>query len=543
MISDALNQRPLGTYDACIIGSGPAGLTLALELERHDKSVLVLESGTFGPDVEQQSLSHADIADPSRHDDMSIAVSRQLGGTSNLWGRRCQPFDPIDFVPRPGMRAAWPISYDDLRPHYARAVDYLAAGADAFTAPLTRQISDDAFDPARLERFSNDPAIQKHFARELAASQKVDIRLNSTLVDMLYEDGAIKHITVADKDGTCHDLPVSKLILACGGLESTRQLLALQAKEPQLFGGSDGPLGRNYMGHLIGEVADVTFSAADIDAAYDFFVDKHGTYARRRMVPSDATQTEHALPNISFWPVVPPVADPRHRNGILSMVCLAFAIPPLGRLLVAEAIRKRHIPAEIDWRAHIFNILRDLPATLAYVPLFFFKRYFSRYRLPGFFLRNSGHRYGLSYHSEQSPLPESRVRLSRTRDRLGLPQIEIDYRFARSDAEAIFRAHQHLGQWLTRTGLGKIEYRQPEAETVDAILALAGHGTHQIGTARMGATAETGVVDTNLRCFGVSNLYVASSAVFPTSGQCNPTLSIAAFAVRLAEHLAEGKPR
>ena len=69
------------------------------------------------------------------------------------------------------------------------------------------------------------------------------------------------------------------------------------------------------------------------------------------------------------------------------------------------------------------------------------------------------------------------------------------------------------------------------------------HGTHQIGTARMGATRADGVVDGDLRCFDAPNLFVASSAVFPTSGQANPTLSIIAFAVRLAEHLAHESDR
>jgi choline dehydrogenase-like flavoprotein len=61
---------------------------------------------------------------------------------------------------------------------------------------------------------------------------------------------------------------------------------------------------------------------------------------------------------------------------------------------------------------------------------------------------------------------------------------------------------------------------------------------HHIGTTRMGDSAQSGVVDENLRLFGTHNGYVCSSSVFPTSAFSNPTHTIIALAVRLADHLA-----
>lgn len=349
MISTSLTTPPIADHDICIVGSGPAGLVLALEAARLGKRVLVLESGSARPDRLQQGLSDADIVDPLRHDDMSIAVSRQLGGTSNLWAVRCQPFDPIDFEARPELaEATWPIGYADIAPYYDKAVDYLTAGANVFRAPIAGvDIDDDAVDYTRLERFSRVAAIQVAHAADIERSSLIDVRLNATVVDMTFESGRIASLTVADRDGTRRTLPVKTVALAAGGLESTRQLLALQSKHPHLFGGKDGPLGRYYMGHVIGEVADITFASDALDAAYDFYLDEHGSYARRRLIPSDAAQREHGLPNISFWPVVPPVADARHKSGLLSAVCFAFALKPIGRLFIAEAIRKRHIPDDL----------------------------------------------------------------------------------------------------------------------------------------------------------------------------------------------------
>jgi choline dehydrogenase-like flavoprotein len=192
----------------------------------------------------------------------------------------------------------------------------------------------------------------------------------------------------------------------------------------------------------------------------------------------------------------------------------------------------------VDWPAHLRNVVADIPGSLRFLGDFAYKRYLSPQRISGYYLRNPARRYGLAYSSEQSPRADSRVSLSDDRDALGLPRLRIDLRYAGDDAAAIARAHGCLATWLRETGAGRLEFRQPEAENAAAILARAGHGTHQIGTTRMGRHRREGVVDRDLRTFDCPNLFVASSSVFPTSGQANPTLTIVALAARLAETIA-----
>jgi GMC oxidoreductase len=540
MINATLEGASATLHETIIIGSGPAGLTLAMELARLGRPSLVLESGVVAPGA-AQDLSGADIADPSRHDSMSIAVARRLGGTSNLWGGRCLPLDRSDFEPRAFARGArWPISYEDIAPFYEIACRYANCGEAIFEYPLPggQGVSDD-FAMSTIERASNQPRFQRAHAAALAASKLIDIRLGATVVGFtLGENSRVSCVTVAGADGRRSQMRGERLVIAAGGLESTRLLLALQRGHAGLFGGADGPLGRFYMGHIIGEVADIVFANERLDAAFDFQLDGRGSYVRRRFTPSPRLQRELSLPNISFWPVVPPVADARHASGPLSAVAMALSTPVLARALVPELIRARHVSDRINWAAHTRNVIADVPSTLGFLGGFIHKRYLSRYRIPGYFLRNRARRYGLSYHSEQSPNPESRVSLSQSRDRLGLPRLNIDLRYSRDDAEGVARAHEHLARWLESSGFGRIEYRQAEGCNVEAVVERMAHGSHQIGTARMGRTRGDGIVDGDLRCFDCPNLYVASSAIFPTSGQANPTLSIVAFAARLAARLA-----
>ena len=125
-------------------------------------------------------------------------------------------------------------------------------------------------------------------------------------------------------------------------------------------------------------------------------------------------------------------------------------------------------------------------------------------RLPGFFLRNPARRYGLEYHAEHLPHPESRLTLGAATDRLGLPRLRIDLRFSEADAAAVVRAHDALEAWLSRNRLGRLDWRVPPEARAAAVLAAARHGNHQIGTIRMGADRRTAVVDGDCRSFDLA---------------------------------------
>ena len=535
--------------DVTVIGSGPVGIVTALALADRGFRVLVLESGGAGPEPAAEDLAVADSFDPDSHFEPHTAVARRLGGTSNLWAGRCVPFDPIDFRARPwlGLDAAWPIGEGDLAPYLAPALAALGAGEAVFTAPVPGVAADAAFRCDTLERWTNQPRIHKLHAKALAERQDLTVALRTTVTGFRYgPDGSTAGLEVATGEATGEgrgEIPATRVVLAAGGTASTRLLLLEQERDPARFGGAGGPLGRFYMGHLSGQIADVVFESPALHDALDYHVDAHGSYVRRRLVPSEATQAEARLANVAFWPVVPPIANSAHRSGPLSAVFLALSLAPLGRRLIAEPVRLKHV-GRPPWRrgAHLANVVRDLPRTLGFAPAFLWKNRVAKMRIPGFFLANSAGRYGLEYHSEQRPDPESRLTLADARDRLGQRRLRIDLRFGAEDAASVLRAHAALETWLARNRLARLDYYAagPEARAA-AVLANARDGAHQVGTIRMGREPGEGVVDGRCRVFGTPGLHVVSTAVLPTSGQANPTLTAVQLGLRLADDIAGGR--
>lgn len=526
--------------DVCVIGSGAVGLTTAIGLLRRGIRVLVLESGRRRRTRQASDLAEAECLSPDHHFRPSETVMRRLGGTTNIWGGRCLPLDPIDFRARPWLGLpAWPISQDDLAPHLAEAVALLGAGAAVFSAPLPSLPADPAFTADSLERWSITPAIQRLHRRRIERDPDLLIGLGCTVTGFAIEGERVVglHLHV---EGRGRDyLPVRQVVLAAGGNESTRLLLLEQRRHPDLFGGREGPLGRFYMGHLSGRIADIAFADPLFAVAFDFHIDPHGSYVRRRIVPAAATQEAAGLANIAFWPVVPRIADPAHRSGPLSALYLALSFPPIGRALVAGPVREKHVGAvPARRRSHIRNLVADLPHTLRFLPVFLWRNRLTRLRLPGFFLPNRALRYGLAYHAEQLPNPASRLTLSDATDRLGMARLRIDLRFTTEDAERVVRGIDALGRWLERNRLARLLHHHPAEERAAAVLQAARDGTHQIGTIRMGHDRRHAVVDSECRCFDLPNLFVVSTAVMPSSGQANPTLTAVQLGLRVAERLA-----
>ncbi|TPE48421.1 GMC oxidoreductase [Amaricoccus solimangrovi] len=527
--------------DIHVIGAGPVGLLTGLALAEKGFRVLILESGREKADPAITALSEAESYDPDYHHRPDIASARRLGGTANLWGGRCLPFDPIDFTDRPWLGlGAWPISEADLAPHLASAIEGLGAGRPVFTEALAGVAADPAFAFETLERWSNTPRTQAIHRAALEGRADLLVALGATALGFDYDEaGRIGAIDLHLEGAGRERLAASRVILAAGGNQGTRLLLAEQRRRPELFGGPEGPLGRFYMGHVNGSIADIVFENRTLHDGLTYHVDANGSYVRRRITPSRGTQEAAGIGNVAFWPVVPPILNPEHRSGPLSAVFLALTVGPLARKLIAEPMRLKHAgPPPYARGPHVMNVLRDLPATIGFAPAFLWKNRVAKMRLPGFFLTNPGRRYALEYHSEHLPAAESRLTLGESTDRLGLPRLVHELRFSQADAASVIAAHEALEGWLTRNALARLDYYEPPERRAENVFAEAKHGTHQVGTTRMGFDRTSAVVDADCRAFDVPNLFVVSTAVLPTSSQANPTLTAVQLGLRLAEHLA-----
>jgi len=535
MLKPVSSSEP--SFDFCLVGTGPVGISFALELERLGRDVLVLESGDL--EAGSDDASRAEIVDPLRHAPMDIAVCRGLGGTSWTWGGRCVPYDAIDWVERDFVaESRWPIGPEVVTRFNTRAAEILNCG-DSFEIPHPSRLGY-GLTADSVERWCRRSQLMRDYREHFIQSERIQISLNTTVTGMqLSPDGRhVESLTVSTPAGPAQ-VKARRFVLAMGGVETTRLLLNVQQQWPQHFGGVDGPLGRYYMGHISGKIASIAFERPGDISEWDFKRDpKANAFYRRRFMLTPEAQIKHRVLNTAFWPDNPSFHDPAHRSAVLSAVFLALAFPPTGRRLLPEGIRLAHTgPRPYHLLPHLRNAVFDAPHAVADIYRILRDRFVRKPRKPGFLVWNKGGQYALNYHAEQIPSRDSRITLAPERDAFGLLRAKIDLRFADQDIQSVIDSHLVLDQALRLSAIGSLRFMYGKKEVRDRVYAQAADGYHQVGSTRMGANERTSVVDQDVRVHGLPNLFIASSSVFPSSGQANSTFLAVTFALRLAEHL------
>jgi choline dehydrogenase-like flavoprotein len=541
--SELTDERPLQA-DVCIVGAGAAGITMALELAGSKLDVILIESGGHEDEKEIQALYEGSVTDERLHNLPDRYRRRRFGGSTSVWGGRCTPLDEIDFKPRDYIPfSGWPIEPRDLLPYYPKANrlceagDFLYTAAESFSSaprPMIRGFSGTSFCTEKLERFSCPTDFAARYGHKLRTAKNVRLILhaNATRLQLDPAGTRLVELTAATLAGKRFTVRATYFVLATGGLEIPRLLLANNDVQPNGIGNDRDVVGRYYMCHLAGTMGrlQINGSADTVWNGYDITDD--GIYCRRRLALRAEAQEEHRIGNFIARLHHPRIADPEHRHAVLSLLYAS-------QLLIPYEYRRRLLEAETPgvgtWLRHVRNILTGPTEAAAFAWHMVNDRFLAERKFPSIVVRSKTNVFSLDFHAEQIPNPLSRITLTSTRDALGLPRLNVDWRYTPDDVRTVSTSMALLARDVESSGVGRLTY---EPENVELEMTRYGaYGGHHIGTTRMGVDPRTSVVDPDCRVHGVDNLYIAGASVFPTSSQANPTLTVVALALRLASHL------
>jgi choline dehydrogenase-like flavoprotein len=533
--------------DVCIVGAGAAGITMALAFADTPIEVLILEAGGLKAEQTTQALYAGAVADERLHSPLDTYRQRRFGGTTTIWGGRCMPFDDIDFEGRDFMpNSGWPLDRAAILPYYLEANRLCEAGefayrvGEAFDGPLRPMI--EGFDSPNfttdtLERFSCPTDFGARYGRRLRAAPNIRVVLHANVTRVQLEAGGarVASLAVAALDGKTLTATARQYVLAAGGLEVARLLLASRDVQPHGVGNDRGIVGRYYMCHLAGTIGALTLRGP-LGAVWNGYdVSYEGIYCRRRIALTPEAQRRLRLGNFVARLHHPRITDPDHRNAILSLLFLAkFVIPyEYGKRLHGGERATLGM-----WLQHARNVMAGPFDAVGFAWHMLRDRKLAERKFPSIIIKPKANLFSLDFHAEQQPNPESRVELTSDVDALGVPKLRVDWRYTAVDLDTVARAIALFAEDLDRSGIGALAYDPAGVEF--EMTRYGAYGGHHIGTARMGRDPGSSVVDADCRVHGIENLSIASSAVFPTSSQANPTLTIVALALRLAERLHAG---
>lgn len=500
--------------DVCVVGAGPTGLALVRELRARSRLTTVLvESGGLLPSPEADRLNHGEDAGVAESG-LVDGRARALGGTSRLWAGQCLPLDPEAFERRSWVPdSGWPLSAAELRPYLDRAAEFFEVGGEPYDDRVWDPfgLSPLPLDPARLRHlatvYAPRPDLGARFRLELERAEDVRVLLGATATQVLAEGGrAATGLLAAGAGGREVEVRAGAFVLCAGAVENARLLL--------LSGGlgNDADLvGRYFQDHPCAHVG--TVQTPDPAA----LLDRYSLLYRRPL---------RYFPKIGAGPELQ-----RRRQVLDGIANFIFDFGMDSGLEAAKRLyrrwRRRGPRVETSIAGNLMRAGRDLPELA---------RAYRRFRR-GLSPAGPVERIVLQVHVEQAPDRESRVMLGDELDPLGRPLARVDWRIGEQDVETARALSATVGAELSRLGLGRVEIgewlRDPQAAR-----RFSG-AYHHLGTTRMSDDPRRGVVDRDCAVHGVAGLYCCGGSVFPAGGAANPTLTMVALALRLADRLGQ----
>ena len=503
--------------DVCIVGAGAAGIALAKEFARASFRVLLLESGGLNFEHRTQWLYKGENTG-RRYFSQEFTRRRQFGGTTVVWSGRCRPLDEMDFESRPWLPfSGWPFPKSHLDPFYARAQEIVQAG------PYDYDCDPDPMKTAELEtkvfRFSPPLDFGQAYRTDLERAANIHVLLHANVVHIAlsHEKNNVSHLDCAALTRRPFRVVSKLFILAAGGLENTRLLLASRDVQPEGIGNQHDLVGRFFMDHPYMFSAAVTHIPESIPPDYlklDYETRQSNlgvhksigfpqNYMRKERLLNacmylvnrksykmdDRFYTKAAIDLAAFMEILQHKARPS-----VSVMAAAGKAMPHASWLIGKALSTKRT-------------------------------------------NSSRQGFALRLQIETAPNPESRVTLSEKKDILGVPRVNLKWKTTAQDIDSYMRFEQSAHTALQKTGFRLRRFKH-ELDSDGWPLSMTG-GKHHMGTTRMHTNPRQGVVDEHCRVHGVNNLFIAGGSVFPTSGMANPTLTIIALAVRLADHIKQ----